>query len=100
MSRNDITGDSLTSKASTDNYRDGHDRIWGKKCAHEWASDGDPGPGERMEFTCVLCGEKAVATPVAPYRCQFCGQPSWYAPEDQTPPPDYCHESDHGEPIK
>lgn len=34
----------------------------------------------------------------APYRCVFCGSPSWYAPEDQTPPPNYCHESDHGTP--
>lgn len=33
-----------------------------------------------------------------PYRCIFCGAPSWVDPSDQTPPPDYCHESDHGEP--
>lgn len=31
-----------------------------------------------------------------PYRCMYCGAPSWYEPIDQTPPPDYCHESDHG----
>lgn len=29
--RNDITGDSLTTKTSTDNYRDGWDRIFGNK---------------------------------------------------------------------
>ena len=34
----------------------------------------------------------------APYTCQYCGQPSWLEPIDQTPPPDYCHESDHGSP--
>lgn len=34
----------------------------------------------------------------APYICQFCGMPSWYAPSEQTPPPDYCHEIDHGSP--
>lgn len=32
----------------------------------------------------------------APYVCKFCGFPSWIEPSDQTPPPDYCHESDHG----
>ena len=30
-SRNDITGDSLTSKPSNDAFRDGWDRIFGKK---------------------------------------------------------------------
>ena len=29
---------------------------------------------------------------------KFCGTPSWYDPIDQTPPADYCHPSDHGEP--
>ncbi len=33
-----------------------------------------------------------------PYKCKFCGAPSWVDPSDQTPPPDYCHESDHGTP--
>ena len=33
-----------------------------------------------------------------PFRCLFCGAPSWVDPSDQYPPPDYCHESDHGEP--
>lgn len=32
------------------------------------------------------------------YRCKHCGAPSWIHPLDQEPPPDYCHESDHGEP--
>lgn len=32
------------------------------------------------------------------YRCKYCGAPSWLPPIDQAPPPDYCHESDHGEP--
>ena len=31
-----------------------------------------------------------------PFKCKYCGLPSFYPPEDQTPPPDYCHESDHG----
>lgn len=31
-----------------------------------------------------------------PYDCKFCGAPSWVAPEDQTIPPDYCHDADHG----
>ena len=29
--RNDITGDSLTTKSATDSYRNGWDRIFGKK---------------------------------------------------------------------
>ena len=33
-----------------------------------------------------------------PYECVYCGRPSWVDPTDQRPPPDYCHESDHGEP--
>jgi hypothetical protein len=32
-----------------------------------------------------------------PYRCQFCGAPSWIEPHEQSMPPSYCHESDHGE---
>jgi hypothetical protein len=32
------------------------------------------------------------------YRCLFCGAPSWREPSEQTAPPSYCHESDHGEP--
>lgn len=32
----------------------------------------------------------------APYKCRFCGADSWIDPSDQTPPPDYCHEIDHG----
>jgi hypothetical protein len=31
MSRNDITGDSLVSKTANQAYRDGWDRIFGKK---------------------------------------------------------------------
>ena len=34
-----------------------------------------------------------------PFRCLFCGHPSWVDPSDQSPPPDYCHESDHGDPA-
>lgn len=32
----------------------------------------------------------------APFACKFCGSPSWINPSDQSPPPDYCHEIDHG----
>lgn len=31
--------------------------------AHNWASDGDPGPGENMTLTCVNCGYVQFATP-------------------------------------
>lgn len=33
-----------------------------------------------------------------PFTCKYCGSPSWIEPSDQSLPPDYCHESDHGEP--
>lgn len=33
-----------------------------------------------------------------PYTCKFCGQPSYIHPTEQEAPPDYCHESDHGQP--
>lgn len=32
----------------------------------------------------------------APFTCKYCGLPSWIDPSDQSPPPDYCHEIDHG----
>lgn len=32
------------------------------------------------------------------HTCKYCGAPSYVDPSDQCPPPDYCHESDHGEP--
>lgn len=32
----------------------------------------------------------------APFTCKYCGMPSWIDPSDQSPPPDYCHEVDHG----
>lgn len=35
---------------------------------------------------------------IAPHTCKFCGAPSWIDPSDQTMPPAYCHESDHGDP--
>ena len=42
--------------------------------------------------------EGHLMSELAPYVCRFCGAPSWHDPSDQSPPPDYCHESDHGEP--
>lgn len=32
----------------------------------------------------------------APFTCKYCGMPSWIDPAYQSPPADYCHESDHG----
>lgn len=34
----------------------------------------------------------------SPHTCKFCGAPSWLEPSEQVAPPDYCQESDHGEP--
>ena len=39
--KNDITGDSLTSKASTKAYDDGWDRIFGKKDDKDLGLEGD-----------------------------------------------------------
>lgn len=58
--RNDVTGDALVSKTSTEAYRQGHDRIF---CKHDWCSDGDPGLGEIMEFTCSRCGATKHGVP-------------------------------------
>lgn len=33
---------------------------------------------------------------IAPFKCKFCGLPSWIDPADQEPPTDACHEYDHG----
>lgn len=38
----------------------------------------------------------AVGNMQAPFRCKYCGADSWIDPSDQSPPPDYCHEIDHG----
>lgn len=29
------------------------------------------------------------------FTCRYCGSPTDVDPSDQTPPADYCHESDH-----
>ena len=41
VTKNDITGDSLTSKASTKAYDDGWDRIFGKKDDADLGLEGD-----------------------------------------------------------
>lgn len=33
---------------------------------------------------------------IAPFKCKFCGLPSWVEPSDQEPPADVCHDADHG----
>ena len=38
---NEITGDKLISKASSDNYRDNYDRIFGKKNVQKQETSGD-----------------------------------------------------------
>lgn len=100
MSRNDVTGDALVSAAANDKFRDGWDAIWNKKkvCRPDgrcqYAIDcGAEGEGHCPEGKCLMPDHKEP-----PFRCVFCGMPSWVDPLDQTPPPDYCHESDHGEP--
>ena len=33
-------------------------------CRHDWCSDGDPGFGEVMTFTCSRCGKESLGVPV------------------------------------
>ncbi len=54
--------------------------------ACEWAL-----PKFQFNESGFLVGEQE-----APFTCKYCGQPSWIDPSDQSPPPDYCHEIDHG----
>ena len=48
------------------------------------------------EFKFNESGFLIVGEHEAPYTCKYCGMPSWIDPSDQSPPPDYCHEIDHG----
>lgn len=61
-------------------------------CKKHSCNSGDPhdeGP---------FCYETVCAfEPLPPeHKCKYCGVPSHVDPSDQVPPPDYCHESDHG----
>ena len=58
MSKNDITGDDLKSKAATEAYREGHDRIFQKWCTF-------CGKGS----TCT-CNKPVDATVNKPLDCQ------------------------------
>ena len=103
MSKNDITNDTLISKPNTRAFEENFDRIFGKKVVKACRDDGrcqyaiDMG----LEGECH-CPEGKCVMPdhveQPPHTCRFCGAPSWCDPSDQSPPPDYCHESDHGEP--
>ena len=48
------------------------------------------------EFKFNESGFLVVGAHEAPFTCKYCGMPSWIDPFDQSPPPDYCHEIDHG----
>ena len=37
--KNDVTGDAIATKSNTDAYREGYDRIFGKKPPHEEAAE-------------------------------------------------------------
>lgn len=101
MSRNDITGDALVSAAANDKFRDGWDAIWKKKpkvCRNDgrcqYAIDhGAEGMGHCPEGKCVMFDHNEP-----PFKCKFCGLPSWIDPSDQTAPPTYCYDLHHGEP--
>ncbi len=55
--------------------------------ACEWALPG---------FKFNESGFLAAGAHEAPFTCKYCGIPSWIDSSDQSPPPDYCHEIDHG----
>ncbi len=48
------------------------------------------------EFRFNESGFLIVGEHEAPFTCKCCGMPSWIDPSDQSSPPDYCHEIDHG----
>ena len=52
-------------------------------------------PGLELDNTEVTHWMPLPALPPA-HKCKYCGVPSHVDPSDQVPPPDYCHESDHG----
>jgi len=41
-------------------------------------------------------GDSIAGQHEAPHTCKYCGLPRWIDPSDQSPPPDCCHEIDHG----
>lgn len=49
-STNDITGDAILSRSSTDAYREGWDRIFGKKKGVETLAD-------CLSYPCEQCGQ-------------------------------------------
>lgn len=70
-STNDITGDSIRTKASTDAYREGHDRIFGKK-AEPYPYKGAVCRGDKgLGTACGKC-EKCQQNNVL-LSCPFCG---------------------------
>ena len=48
------------------------------------------------EFKFNESGFLVIGEQEAPFTCKYCGLPSWIDPSDQSLPPDYCHEIDHG----
>lgn len=68
----------------------------GFSCA--WAAPEEP---EHCYWPGFVLPEKEEADEGASklFVCKYCGMPSYLEPIDQTPPSDYCHESDHGYPI-
>lgn len=48
------------------------------------------------EFKFNESGLLIIGEHEAPFTCKYCGQPRWIDPSDQSPPPDYCHDIDHG----
>ena len=65
-------------------------------CLREVGSDEVSQVATKLEAIAAQMGGLEVQKP--PYTCKLCGAPSWVDPFDQEAPPDYCHESDHGEP--
>ena len=65
-------------------------------CLREVGSDEVSQVATKLEAIAAQMGGLEVQKPA--YTCRFCGAPSWLHPFDQEGPPDYCHESDHGEP--
>lgn len=66
-SKNDITGDSIQTKATSDAYRDNYDRIFGKKEPPAIIEETEPYVLPTSEKRCPQCGIELL--PVMGYSC-------------------------------
>jgi len=73
--KNDITGDSISTKSNTKEFEDGWERIFGKKKEKDPFDYVNGWPNERMfDKSCSKCGFKQNMSKESPVTlCQSCG---------------------------